>query len=205
MLFTPANRDDISRYYRNTYVKFPMRGDELFYIKNVEAYRITGEHESGEEFELYYSEENPVDVQYVIPNKSYFQYKNRACLLQRIPAKQYHRGMCSENTIIQSLGRTGNTTNHDLGFDLLKAYVAKQAWPTFDKAVTSKGKMLSVAMSPRFAYVPETKHIYVDQLPIARVEHPSKQVFVISPVFFPEIEALAKNSIFKVVKNGETV
>jgi hypothetical protein len=181
-----------------------MRGDELFYIRNVDAFKVTGEHESGEEFELYYSENNPVDVQFVIPRKSYFQYKNRACLLQRIPAKQYHRGMCSENTIIGSLGRTGSVTNHDLGFDLLKAYVAKQAWPTFDKAVTSKGKLLSVAMSPRFAYVPETKHIYVDHLPVARVEHPTKQVVVISQVFRPELETMAKDSIFKVVNYGET-
>ena len=42
MLFTPEQREDISRYYRHTYVKFPMRGDELFYIQSVEAFKITG-------------------------------------------------------------------------------------------------------------------------------------------------------------------
>lgn len=198
MLFTPAQRDDISRYYRHTYVKFPMRGDELFYIRNVEAYKITGEHESGEEFELYYSEQNPVDVVFVPPHKSYFQYKNRACLLQRIPAKQYNRGICGNNTTIQSLGRTGSVMNHDIGFDLLKAYVAKPAFPSFDKAITSKGKMLSVVLSPRFAFVPETKYIYVDQTPVAQVKHPEKQVLVLNPVFMPEIKALAKDSIFEV-------
>lgn len=202
MLFTPEQRDDISRYYRHTYVKFPMRGDELFYIQNVESYKITGTHESGEEFMLYYSQENPVDVVFVPPHKSYFQYKNRACMLQRIPAKQYNRGICGNNTSIQSLGRTGNITNHDLGFDLLKAYVAKPSFPSFDKAITSKGKMLSVAMSPRFAYVPETKLIYVDQIAIAQVDHPKKQVNVLNAVFLPEIQALANDSIFEVKLNG---
>jgi hypothetical protein len=201
MLFNSANRDDILRYYRGTYVKFPMRGDELFLIRSVDHHVIRGDHESGEEFELYYSDEKPVDVDYVIPHKSYFQYKTRACLLYRIPAKQYNRGLCSNNTVIQSLSRVGNVANHDLNFDLLKAYVAKPNFPEFNKAITSKNKMISVALSPRFAYVPEVKRIYADQTPVATVIHPDHKVVVHHKVFTPEISALAKGSIFEVV-NG---
>jgi hypothetical protein len=198
MLFSPETFEDIHRYYRHTYVKFPERGDELFYIRNVERNKLTGQHESGDEFELYYSNEKPYNVEFVLPRKSFFQHKNRAYLLQRIPAKQYNRGINANNTLIQSLNKTGGLTGHDIGFDLLKAYVAKPAFPTFDKAVTSKGKLVSVAMSPRFAYVPETRGIFADHICVAFVDHPNHKVVVTHQVFMPEIKALAKDSIFEV-------
>lgn len=205
MLFCPANYEDIHRYYRHTYVKFPERGDELFYIRHVDKYMLTGSHESGEEFVLHYSEELPFNVEFVIPKKSFFQHKNRAYLLQRIPAKQYHRGICGNNTLIQSLNRHGGLATHEVSFDLLKAYVAKPSFPTFDKAITSKGKLISVAMSPRFAYVPECKGIFADHVCVAFVDHAKRKVDVMFDVFVPEIRALAKDSIFEVVSHAQTV
>jgi hypothetical protein len=205
MLFSPSTYEDIHRYYRHTYVKFPERGDELFYIRNVERHRLSGEHESGDEFELFYSDEKPYNVEFVLPRKSFFQYKNRAYMLQRIPAKQYNRGINANNTSIQSLNRTGQWSNAEICFDLLKAYVAKPAFPSFEQAVTSKGKMISVAISPRFAYVPETRAIYADHVCVAHVVHPEHKVVVVFSMFLPEILALAKDSIFKVECDGQIV
>lgn len=206
MLFCPSNFEDIHRYYRQTYVKFPERGDELFYIRSVDRYKLTGTHESGDEFELYYSEEKPYNVEFVIPHKSFFQYKTRAYLLQRIPAKQYNRGICDNNTAINSLNKQGGLANHAIGFELLKAYVAKPDFPTFDKAVTTKGsKIHSIALSRRFAYVPECKMIFLDHQPIAVVDHASHEVRVYHSVFIPELQALTKDSIFKVVHHAKNV
>ena len=202
MLFCPANYEDIHRYYRHTYVKFPERGDELFYIRHVDRNKLTGHHESGDEFELYYSDDKPYNVEFVIPRKSFFQHKNRAYLLQRVPAKQYNRGICGNNTVIHSLNKNGGLAQHELSFELLKAYVAKPAFPTFDKAVTSKGKLISVAMSPRFAYVPECKGIFVDHLCVAYVDHAHHNIQVLQPVFTAELSAMAKDSFFKVNNNA---
>lgn len=204
MLFCPQNTDDISRYYRNTYVKFKEFNDDLFFIQTVERRRVTGLHQDGEEFELFYSDDRPYEVDYVIPHKSFFQYKNRACLLQRIPAKQYQRGMSSQNTQVISLSRTGGIGNMELSFDLLKAYVGKKEFPSFDKGVTSKGRMVSVALSPRFAYCPEARVIAVDTTMIAHVNHPDHQVVVYDKIFVPEIKELAAGSIFEVKLHGET-
>jgi hypothetical protein len=206
MLFCPSNFEDIHRYYRHTYVKFPERGDELFYIRNVERFKLTGTHESGDEFVLHFSEEKPYNVEFVIPHKSFFQHKTRAYLLQRIPAKQYNRGICANNTIIQSLNKHGGLGNHDLGFELLKAYIAKPAFPSFDKALTTKGsKIHSVVLSSRFAYVPEQKIIFADHISVATVDHAKHEVNVIHSVFLPELVALAKDSIFKVQPHAKTV
>jgi hypothetical protein len=202
MIFSPKNADDIQRYYRNTYVKFHETGDKLFFIRDVSNYVVRGVDEEQTEFELYLSEEFPYEVDYVIPHKSYFQYKNKACMLQRHPAKQYQRGLSNHNTHIYALGRSGQMGQIDTGFDVLKAYVAKQTFPAFDKAVTSKGKIISVAMSPRFAYVPELKQIFADNMLVAWVDHPNHKVNVFHSVFMPEINELAHNSIFEVKLHG---
>ena len=53
MIFKASNWEDISRYYRNTYVKFKETGDRLFFIRRVDSYAVTGTDEDGTEFELY--------------------------------------------------------------------------------------------------------------------------------------------------------
>lgn len=199
MIFSPNVHDDINRYYRNTYVKFKETGDKLFYIRDVNHTMVRGIDDEQTEFELYLSEEHPYEVDYVIPHKSFFQYKTRACLLQRHPAKQYQRGLSNGNTRIHSLTRSGGVTDVEVSFEVLKAYVAKQSFPSFDKGITSKGKFISVALSPRFAYVPEVKQIFVDMLPVATVDHPNHKIQVFHSVFMPELKALAADSIFEVV------
>jgi hypothetical protein len=202
MIFSPKNAEDIQRYYRNTYVKFHETGDRLFFIRDVNTHVVRGRDQDDTEFELYLSEDHPYEVDYVIPRKSFFQYKSRACLLQRHPAKQYQRGLSHNNTRIQSLTRTGGAGDIEVCFDSLKAYVAKQDFPSFDRGVTVKGKNVSIVLSQRFAYVPDIKQIFADLIPVAAVDHPKHRVEVFHPVFLPEIRALAQNSIFEVVKYG---
>lgn len=205
MIFIPANYEDIQRYYRQTYVKFREFGDKLFYIKDVLPKVVLGKDEDGTEFELHMSEEFPYEVDYVMPNKSVFQYKNHAHILQRIPAKQYYRGLNSNNTSISRLDRSGVVCPIHIDFDVLKAYVRKQEFPQFDRAVTVIGRKTSVALSKRFIFVPNTKRIYADTLPVAEVDHAKKQVKVYQQMFMPEILELTRNSIFQTVKHDATL
>lgn len=204
MIFIPENYDDISKYYRQTYVKFREFGDKLFYIRDVLPKTIIGKDEDGVEFELHMSKEFPYEVDYVLPNKSVFQYKNHACVLSRIPAKQYHRGLTSQNTVINRIDRNGDVAGMHIDFDILKAFVGKQAFPVFDKALTVIGRKISVALSRRFSFVPNRKLILADHVPVAEVDHANKQILVYQQMFMPEVTALAKNSIFKVVKYDKT-
>ena len=187
MLFSSANYEDIHRYYRCTYVKFKEMGDRLFYIRDVSVNQVRGTDEEGTEFELYLNHDDPYEVDYVLPHKSYFQFNKRACMLQRIPAKQYRRGLCGENTRLTAVGKTGNLVNVDIGFDVLKAFVSKQAFPSIKTVLTMKNKPLSVALSPRFAFVPETGQIYADQHAIATVDKKQQRVSIHREIFRPEI------------------
>lgn len=198
MIFNSSNHEDINRYYRNTYVKFKETGDNLYYIRSVNSEVVRGTDQTGTEFELWLSDEHPYEVDYILPNKSYFQYKKRACMLVRVPAKQYQRGLSPNNTRINGLSRTGGTQALELGFDVLTEFVNKQAFPNLAAAVLNKGKEHSIVLSPRFAYVPDIRAIYADNILIAEVSQDEKRVFVKHPIFRPEVEELAKDSEYKV-------
>jgi hypothetical protein len=187
MQFSTANYEDIHRYYRCTYVKFKEMGDRLFYIRDVNHSIVRGTDEDGTEFELYLNHDDPYEVDYVLPHKSYFQYAKRACMLQRVPAKQYRRGLCAENTRLTAIGKTGNLVNIDIGFDVLKAFVTKQAFPSIKTVLTMKNKPLSVALSPRFAFAPEPGLIIADQLTVATVDKKQQKVTIHREIFRPEV------------------
>lgn len=205
MIFIPENHEDIYKYYRHTYVKFSEFGDRLFYIRDVTPKTIFGKDEDGIEFELHMSKDYPYEVNYVIPNKSVFQYKNHAYLLERIPAKQYHRGLTGNNTSICRFDRDGSANPISIDFTILKAFVSKQEFPTFDKAVTAIGRRVSVALSNRFTFIAARKLILADRTPVAQVDHPNKKVLVYQQMFMPEISALVNNSIFSVVKHDSVI
>lgn len=199
MMFVPMFADDINKYYRHTYVKFKETGDTLYYIRDINHRVIRGTDQEGTEFELYLSDEHPYEVDYVLPNKSFFQMAKSACLLQRIPAKQYRRGLCSENTRITRIGKTGNLVSMDLSFDVLKAFVAKQTFPSLSTVLMQKSKPVSVALSSRFAYVPETGVIFADITPVASIDKKEKTVVMLYNIFRPEIEELIQNTELKFV------
>jgi hypothetical protein len=201
MLFNSYTWEDINRYYRQTYIKFKETGDTLFYIRDVRPERVSGTDEDGTEFALHLNYDDPYEVDYILPNKSYFQYAKRACMLQRIPAKQYRRGICSDNVRITGLSKTGGIAAIDVNFESLKAFVSKQAFPSLRTVLLQKQKPLSVALSPRFAYVPEGGFLFCDQTCVAKVEKRAKTIQILQPIFKPEIDVLIDGADLEIV-NG---
>jgi len=199
MIFTSSNYEDIARYYRNTYVKFKEMGDKLFFIRRVDGYSVTGQDEDGQEFELFLSDEHPYEVDYILPRKSFFQYGKRAALLQRIPAKQYQRGISSGNTSVVSLNNQGGVAKHEIGFETLRPFVTKQKYLALDEAIQNKARNISVVLSPRFAYIPAVKFLFVDTKPVASVDLKEKTITLSHPIFKNEVEQLCKNTVYKVV------
>jgi hypothetical protein len=201
MQFNSHNWEDIQRYYRHTYIKFKETGDTLFYIRDVSPSQVRGTDQDGTEFVLYLNEDEPYEVDYVLPNKSYFQYAKRACMLQRIPAKQYRRGICSDNVRITGLSKTGGLVAIDVTFDTLKAFVSKQAFPSMRTVLMQKSKPLSIALSPRFAFVPEGGFLFCDQTCVAQIDKKTKKVHIQHLIFKPEIEKLIEGAELEII-NG---
>ena len=196
MLFIPENADDISRYYRNTFVKFRETGETLFYIQNVNCDKVTGTAADGTPFELLLDQAHPYEVDYLLPRKSFFQYGVHACLLQRIPAKQYQRGVSESNTTITRLATNKETLS--FGFELLTSFVGKQAFPKLLSVIGDKSKV-SVALSPRLAYISASRQIYADLTKIGQVKMKERTIQCPYPIFKPELEALVQGTPYKVV------
>jgi hypothetical protein len=201
MQFNTETWEDIQRYYRQTYLKFKETGDTLFYIRDVRPDKVTGTDENGTEFALHLNYDDPYEVDYILPNKSYFQYAKRACMLQRIPAKQYRRGICADNVRITGLSKTGGLVAIDVTFDSLKAFVSKQAFPSLSTVLMQKQKPLSVALSPRFAFVPVGGFLFCDQTCVAQVDAKAKTILILHSIFKPEIENLIEGCKLEII-NG---
>lgn len=189
---TPNNWKDVQRYFHNTYVKVEEYGDTLFYIEGVSPNKIFGKTENGDYFEIELHQHQPFNLSYVLPHKAVFQYNKRAVLLQRIPAKQFKRGISIDNV---SISFTDTGAYLDLTLDLLKAYTTKQRYFTFTDAFLTKGsKLLSYALTSRMSCTKGTGVIYVDNTPVARYAHNDVKIYVDKPNFRPDIEQLvAKN------------
>lgn len=197
MLFKSSNHEEISRYYRGTFVKFHEFGDQLFSIMHVNSEGVTGQLASGDDFILHLNDDVPYEVDYLLPHKSFFQNGKAAVLLQRVPARQYRRGVCSDNTRMTELTTGGQTKNIAVNFSTLGAFVSKATFPTMSEALANKKRMRSVALSPRVAYVPDNCTFYIDLKAVGVYVNDHVECF--NKLFVPEIAKVAASSHIKVV------
>jgi len=203
MLFVPQAAQDIERYYHGTYVKFQETGDRLFYIDHVSKHKVSGMCDDETPFDLYLSDEFPYEVDYVLPNKSFFQHGDHAYMLERRPMKQYKRGLCGENVSLFRHRGGNEFTNWPISFEVLKAFVAKQNFPTLKEAFLNEGKRLSIAVTPRILYVPKGGRLFIDRTQVALIragKNSVRNIELILQVFRQESEALlGDDKSFKVV------
>jgi hypothetical protein len=209
MIFSPANAEDILRYYKGTYVKFKEMGDDLFYITSVDGQRVTGKAEKDPEgFTIWLDEATPYEADYILPHKSFFQYGQHAVQLQRIPAKQYYRGLCASNC---GFYYAANTTTMgikslDIGFPILAAFVKKQEFKTL-KAAVAMQDLHSVVLNSRMMYHRMTKQICIDFTPIARVNMQKLAIYLMKPIFKDELMEMLRHGgddkVFQVLNMPE--
>jgi hypothetical protein len=199
MNFISENWRDIQRYYGGTYLKFTETGERLYRIDNVTPSTITGVDEDEKDFVLYLDDAAPYHVAYVLPHRAVFQHKNEAYLLQRIPQRQYSRGLSAENTrIIPVMGGDAQT----IGFTLLKAFVNKQRYFTLRQALFDKGKEKSVALTSRLSFDKLRQYVLVDTIRIGQFDR-ERSVLQVHPLFNNEVKELVAADPFQVtIQNG---
>lgn len=192
MQFTPANREDIAKYYKNSILKFKDTGDTLFHLSHVDVNVVSGTVDDGRDFKLYLSDDEPYEVDYILPHKSFFQYGANAVMLERIPAKQYHRGITSENTRLCHRDSAGpGFITLPLKMDILKSFVQKQKFFSLKEAMAAD--VVSAVLSPRMMYMKNNRQIHIDFVPVARV-NANNTITMIQPVFEEEVKELLKTT-----------
>jgi hypothetical protein len=185
MELTRSNWKDIERYFSQTWVKFHEFGDKMFFISNVKPSGLTGIDEDGVDFLLELHDDQPYNLEYVLPHKAVFQYGNRAVMMLRVPAKQYRRGLCSENTRCIYPDTHGDGSSAiGITEKVLKAYTNKDKYCSFTEAFkTKKEKRTSIALSPRMLAVKKSGAIYVDTTHVATYNRELNSIIVIKPNF----------------------
>ena len=190
MIAMSSNWRDVQKYFENSYIKIQGYGDKLFFVNRVRENMIVGVDENDTLFELYLSNKEPFELDYVLPHRAVFQHGDEALFLRRNPSRQYRRGLHADNTAVVYIA-TG--TNCDLNFYILKSYVEKQKYMSFMEAVDHKGSMRSMALSPRMSYIRAGGEIRMDMTTIAVVNHEKKTIRIKRPIFKPEILQFLKN------------
>jgi hypothetical protein len=163
MKFFTNNVEDISRYYKNCYVQFKERGTLLHRVDKITDKKVTGVNENDDPFVLELREEDPYVMSFVLPKKALFRHRNSLYLLEKKPAKQFKRGISSENTLITNVA-TG--TRAEIGFSILKSYVSKQTHVSLREAMTKRGASI---ISSRFWYSPGNGSLYLDRQLVASI------------------------------------
>lgn len=192
MQLSSNNWRDIQKYYEHCYTKFRETGDEIFLIRRVSPSLIEGIGEDKTPLNCFlHNEEDqePYLLDYILPKKSFFEFDGKACLLNRIPARQYKRGLCSENTQILSLGADGGFSKLNIDFPVLKAYIQKQSFRSFAEAK----ELPSVALSPRIALT-MSGFIFVDAVKIGHYDFVSKTITTKHKSFKPELEEILQRT-----------
>ncbi len=185
MILIPQNSSDIERYFRGTYVKFQGFGDTLFYIESVAKNEIRGTTVNGDDFTLSMHEEAPFELEYVLPNKAVFQYGKRIAMLVRCPARQYKRGIDSENTMML----LSNGDRLDINFTNLRKFVEKPNYRSLKVALYGKSSDTEIAITKRFWFRKRDHALMLDNTHVATYTRANRK-FVCKSVFIPDLDKL---------------
>jgi len=164
MELLPSNYTDIRKYYQDTFVKLKEFGDQLFYITKVTQDSVFFKDENGKEGIIYLHEDEPYTLTMNLPHKSLYQMGRKCYAIARHPARQYSKGISSNNCRISVLENYG-WEPVGVDFHTLKGFVTKPNFISLQQAL--EGKDISVALSSRFAFIGNL--IYCDQLRVGQV------------------------------------
>jgi hypothetical protein len=195
MKFAPSTYADIRKYFEGTYVKFAELGEQLLYIQRIREDYILAADSKGNAYELVLEEDAPYEMTYTLPHRALFAYNGRAFMLQRVPARQYQRGINSANTQIISVP---DGKKMSLSWELLDAFTNKQDYQLLADAVWGRfsKEVVSIPLSCRSMFDRRTQSIYFDRNAVCKIDREGKKVLVHS-LFREEIQEMLDDSRFE--------
>ena len=192
MIFHKSTYSDIQKYYPDNIVKFKETGDRLWRIVNINHDEIKCIDADG--FELYLDLDEPYEVDYPLPGRVVYQNGANACMLARIPAKQYNRGIHNQNTGLFLLRKDGSWTTAGFSIQKLQQFVDKPAYQDVSLINWEEGSYSSWALN-WYVSISREGGIFVLNKLIGTFNYNNKKINVNS-LFKNEIEILFPNWTF---------
>ena len=169
--FMSKNAGDFKQRYRGTY-GFYHRGDQktLVRIENIDLDRrnVIFIDRDENDFTLAMNHDDDIGFSFLAPRAQWYNTSLGACLVARVPQKQYRRGICEGITVI-----TGpNGCKLGVSFNTLHAiFVAPM---TLDQA---KEQLTSFAIAPQFLLDMAAKRIKCNNFVIGTAGKDSQGVY----------------------------
>jgi hypothetical protein len=199
MFCNQHNTEDIKKYFQHTYVKFKETGDQIWYIGHVDHDKIVCNDKNKEEVAI--DLEIGYQIEFILPRKAVFQYGSQCVMLNRIPARQWKKGLSKQNTEFNVLGYDGTWTKKNFDIDWIEAYVNKPSYYTTDAALfefkRDNSDVGSVALTPRISFT-RTGKVFIDRLLVGKVDLETNQL-ICKKIFQPELSSLFSNLSIKAV------
>ena len=192
MLVNQSNWEDVKKYYEKTYVKFPaLTSEQLWFIDRVTPEYIEVRSTNGDEAAIDLKKDYELD--FVIPKKTVYQYGDQAVMLQRIPARQWKKGMCKNNTAFKMLGENGWVQGP---FDpqIIEGFINKPSYFPIYTAINrlqikedAQPDLISAAITPRIT-INRRGNIFVDEVVVAKYQDlKSGPQLTVKNIFAPDL------------------
>lgn len=193
MFWNRENYERIHRYFHGTFIRIPEYTEGYLFVREVKPSYVRLEDIKGDVFEIDLN--NGYQLDYWLPtNKIYYQDGNEAILFSRIPARQYRRGICADNSHFAKLTVDGKFSSVSLGLPLLNALATKAPYVSLTQAATmfaNNAGLKSLALSHRIAVTAKGR-LLVDNYVIAQVSFRKKIIFVM-----PEYKEVIKEFLYQ--------
>jgi hypothetical protein len=165
---TSANHTDFRQRYLGTYGWFHTGGRKLLvYVNEVSDREVVFSDRQGTSYNVF--RDSGLEFEFIPVDRGWFNTVNGAVYLARVPARQWHRGICKSNTQIYTPTKEGSFTATGVGIRILSEIFENKVTvkDALDKYVVGSN---SVALSKHFAITPAAKFAFYDQL-VGTVDH----------------------------------
>jgi hypothetical protein len=117
--FTSNGWRDFYQRYLNVFGFFPTKaGEVLVQITEINDNRCKFSDANGTAY--YAVADKGVEFKFIPISKRLFIHEGVLCVAHRVPARQYRRGICVDNTAVRRLNGYGGI---ELGFDVVNSYL----------------------------------------------------------------------------------
>ena len=207
MYWNTENADRIKRYYEHSFVCLSEISSQYLLVQKVNnsLVRLVDIEDNVYEVNL----ANGYNMAFALPaNRIYFQHKENAYLIARLPARQYKRGFCEDNTEIYKVDSNGKLSKQGLSFTLLNSYGNKSPYMSFKEAFTAfrnNTGLVSIALTHRMC-VTSRNRVLIDNKVIGVINYKTNEIKVLVP-FAPAIRDFVMNNgdSFTIIPKPEQV
>lgn len=171
--FLSTNAGDFKQRYKGTYGFFHRDGKSTLVrldTVDLERRRVVFIDRRGNDFTLNMNHDDNIGFSFLAPKCQWHNTEFGPLICQRIPQKQYRRGICENNTTL--IGANGERMG--ISFETLNA-VFVEPWD-LEKAMTKD----QFAVSPQFMVDLSRKRIKCNQFVIGAIGKNSKNVFQVT-------------------------